>query len=151
MAAGNLIVPPGDSAYDKYRAVLRLDGNNAKAFAGLGRIPVRAKELFEQALKANTPNKARIYLDAIAESIRATRRCRRCANAWPTCIWIRPKRAPNKGSAVMPNARCQRARVVAEQSARRDRVEAQEDPGDSRRAAGRWLTAPRRLAPAADC
>jgi hypothetical protein len=67
MAAGNLVIPPGDSAYDKYRAVLRLDGNNAKAFAGLGRIPVRAKELFEQALKANTPNKARIYLAAIAD------------------------------------------------------------------------------------
>ena len=67
LAAGNINVPPGDSAYDKYRAVLRLDGNNAKAFAGLGRIPARAKELFEQALKANTPNKARIYLDAIAD------------------------------------------------------------------------------------
>ncbi|HEY2394792.1 MAG TPA: protein kinase [Rudaea sp.] len=67
MAAGNINVPPGDSAYDKYRAVLRLDGNNAKAFAGLGRIPVRARELFEQALKANTPNKARMYLDAIAD------------------------------------------------------------------------------------
>jgi hypothetical protein len=67
MAAGNINIPPGDSAYDKYRAVLRLDGNNAKAFAGLGRIPARAKELFEQALKGNTPNKARIYLDAIAD------------------------------------------------------------------------------------
>ena len=67
LAAGNINIPPGDSAYDKYRAVLRLDGNNAKAFAGLGRIPARAKELFEQALKANTPNKARVYLDAIAD------------------------------------------------------------------------------------
>ena len=66
-AAGNLVIPPGDSAYDKYRAVLRFDGNNARAFAGLGRIPARAKELFEQALKANTPNKARGYLDAIAD------------------------------------------------------------------------------------
>jgi hypothetical protein len=67
LAAGNLIVPPGDSAYDKYRAVLRIDGNNAKAFAGLGRIPARAKELFEQALKSNTPNRARGYLDAISD------------------------------------------------------------------------------------
>jgi serine/threonine protein kinase len=67
LAAGNLVVPPGDSAYDKYRAVLRIDGNNAKAFAGLGRIPAKAKELFEQALKANTPNRARIYLDAISD------------------------------------------------------------------------------------
>ncbi len=67
VAAGNLNVPPGDSAYDKYRAVLALDGNNAKAFAGLSRIPVRAKELFEQALKAGTPNKAYAYLDAIGD------------------------------------------------------------------------------------
>ena len=35
-------VEPG-GAYDKYRAVLRIDGNNAKAFAGLSRIPVRAQ------------------------------------------------------------------------------------------------------------
>ena len=67
LAAGNLVVPPGDSAYDKYRAALRIDGNSAKAFAGLGRIPARAKELFEQALKANTPNRARMYLDAVAD------------------------------------------------------------------------------------
>jgi len=67
VAAGNLNVPPGDSAYDKYRAVLALDGNNAKAFAGLNRIPARAKELFEQALKAGTPNKAYAYLDAIGD------------------------------------------------------------------------------------
>jgi serine/threonine protein kinase len=68
MAAGNLILPPGDCAFDKFRAALRLDGNNAKAFAGLNRIPARAKELFEQALKAGTPNKARSYIDAITES-----------------------------------------------------------------------------------
>ena len=68
MAAGNLILPPGDSAFDKYRAALRLDGNNAKAFAGLNRIPARAKELFEQAIKAGTPNKARSYIDAITEA-----------------------------------------------------------------------------------
>jgi tetratricopeptide (TPR) repeat protein len=67
MVAGNLVLPPGESAYDKYRAILRMDGNNAKAFAGLGRVPARAKELFEQALKANTPNRARSYLDAIAD------------------------------------------------------------------------------------
>src|SRR5581483_8927452 len=68
MAAGNLILPPGDCAYDKYRAVLRIDGNNAKAFAGLNRIPARAKELFEQALKDKTPFRARADIDAIAQS-----------------------------------------------------------------------------------
>ena len=68
MAAGNLILPPGDSAWDKYRAVLRIDGNNAKAFAGLNRIPARAKELFETALRDNTPYRARAYVDAVTQA-----------------------------------------------------------------------------------
>jgi serine/threonine protein kinase len=68
MAAGDLNRTPGDCAYDKYRAVLRIDGNNAKALAGLSRIPVRAKELFEQAIKNGTPNRARDYIDAISQS-----------------------------------------------------------------------------------
>ena len=68
MAAGDLNRTPGDCAYDKYRAVLRTDGNNAKALAGMNRIPVRAKELFEQAIKNGTPHKARDYIDAISQS-----------------------------------------------------------------------------------
>jgi tetratricopeptide (TPR) repeat protein len=68
MAAGDLNRTPGDCAYDKYRAVLRIDGNNAKALAGLNRIPARAKELFEQAIKNGTPNRARDYVDAISQS-----------------------------------------------------------------------------------
>ena len=68
MAAGDLNRTPVDCAYDKYRAVLRIDGNNTAALAGLNRIPARAKELFEQALKNGTPNKARDYVDAVAQS-----------------------------------------------------------------------------------
>ena len=68
LTAGNLILPPGDCAFDKYRAVLALDSNNAPAMAGLAKIPARAKELFEQALKNGTPNKARADIDAVAES-----------------------------------------------------------------------------------
>ena len=64
---GNLIEPPGDCAYDHYRAILRIDRDNAKAMAGLARIPGRAKELFEQTVKDN-PRKARAHLDAIAQS-----------------------------------------------------------------------------------
>ncbi len=66
--AGNLIVPPGESAFDKYRAVLRLDANNAQALEGLKRIPVRARELFDQTLKAGTPNRARALLDALSDT-----------------------------------------------------------------------------------
>jgi tetratricopeptide (TPR) repeat protein len=68
MAAGNLILPPGDCAFDKYRAVLAIDANNAAAMEGLAKIPARAKELFEQAIRGGTPNKARAYIDAVAES-----------------------------------------------------------------------------------
>jgi serine/threonine protein kinase len=64
---GNLIEPPGDCAYDKYRAILRIDKDNAKAMAGLARIPGRARELFEQIVKSD-PRKARAHLDAIAQS-----------------------------------------------------------------------------------
>ena len=63
----HLIEPPGDCAYDKYRAILRIDRDNAKAMTGLARISGRAKELFEQTVKDN-PRKARAHLDAIAQS-----------------------------------------------------------------------------------
>jgi serine/threonine-protein kinase PpkA len=68
MSAGDLNHTPGDSAYDKYRAVLTIDGNNAKAIAGLQRIPARAKELFEQSMKNGTPGKARDYVEAVAQA-----------------------------------------------------------------------------------
>lgn len=68
LQAGNLIVPPVDCAFDKYRAVLRIDGDNAQAMAGLARIPARAKILFEQAIKSGRPQRARAYIDAVSQS-----------------------------------------------------------------------------------
>lgn len=65
---GNLILPPGDCAYDKFRAVLAIDGNNAQALQGLKRLPMRARELFEHDLRHNQLGKARIQLDALADS-----------------------------------------------------------------------------------
>ena len=52
-AAGNLLAPPGDSAYDKYRAVRSLDPDNPEARSGLAALPGLARERFEQALGAN--------------------------------------------------------------------------------------------------
>ena len=68
MASGNLILPPGDCAFDKYRAVLAIDSDNAAAMAGLAKIPARARELFEQAIRNGTPNRARAYIDAVSQS-----------------------------------------------------------------------------------
>lgn len=66
-AAGNLIVPPGDSAYDKYRAALAIDGNDRAALDGIARLPARAKELFAQALTEAAPQRAHALLDSVRQ------------------------------------------------------------------------------------
>jgi len=58
-AAGRLLVPPGVSAYDKYRAALAIDRNNAEAQRGLSALSVRARELFAQHLQAGQLLEAR--------------------------------------------------------------------------------------------
>lgn len=47
---GDLMLPPGTSAYDRYRAALAIEGDNAAALAGLKALPQRAAQLFDQAL-----------------------------------------------------------------------------------------------------
>ena len=66
LSAGNLMDPGG--AYDKYRAVLGIDGNNTRAMDGLKRIAPRARALFDADLAAGKPNGARGYLDAISDT-----------------------------------------------------------------------------------
>jgi hypothetical protein len=66
-AAGNLIIPPGDSAYDKYRDALAIDGNNKEAQDGIAKLPARAKELFDRALADGTPQRARALLDTVRQ------------------------------------------------------------------------------------
>ena len=67
VAAGNLNVPPGDSAYDKYRDALAIDGNNKDAQDGIAKLPARAKELFDKALADGTPQRARALLDTVRQ------------------------------------------------------------------------------------
>jgi tetratricopeptide (TPR) repeat protein len=66
LAGGNLMDPGG--AYDKYRAVLGIDGNNTRALEGLKHIAPRARALFDQSLASDRPNAARSYLDAISDT-----------------------------------------------------------------------------------
>jgi serine/threonine-protein kinase PpkA len=70
-AAGNLLAPPGDSAYDKYRAIRSLDPGNADARAGLAELPGLAKQRFEEAIAANRLSTARGTIEALA-SLAAT-------------------------------------------------------------------------------
>lgn len=63
LRAGDLIAPPGLSAFDLYRGVLRIDRDNAAARAGLAAIPPRAKAKFAEAMQAQRLGEAR---DAVA-------------------------------------------------------------------------------------
>ncbi|MBL0162908.1 MAG: protein kinase [Xanthomonadales bacterium] len=66
-AAGRLINPPGNSAYDKYRAALAIDGENKAALDGLNRIPARARELFDQQLAEGGLNRALGMLEVVRQ------------------------------------------------------------------------------------
>jgi len=50
--SGNIMMPPGDSAYDLYRSALAIDGNSAPALSGLQGLPRLVEQQFNQALAA---------------------------------------------------------------------------------------------------
>jgi serine/threonine-protein kinase PpkA len=68
LAAGNLNEPPGDNAFDLYRAALSIDRTSMRAKAGLAAIAPRARELFEAAVESGHANAARGYLDAFEDA-----------------------------------------------------------------------------------
>jgi tetratricopeptide (TPR) repeat protein len=47
---GDIMMPPGDSAYDLYRSALAIDGNNPAALRGLQALPGQVERQFNQAL-----------------------------------------------------------------------------------------------------
>lgn len=49
-AKGDIMLPPGSSAYDLYRAALGIDGNNAAAQTGLRGLPGITRQAFRSAL-----------------------------------------------------------------------------------------------------
>lgn len=65
--AGELMLPPGDSAYDLYRGALAIDGNNAAAQAGLQRLPKIARDLFIRSLRSGKLGEAGDLLSTLAE------------------------------------------------------------------------------------
>lgn len=65
--AGNLILPPGSSAYDKYRAALALDGSNAQALAGLQSLPQIARDQFNVAIGQQKLDRARDLVDTLEQ------------------------------------------------------------------------------------
>ncbi|HXS72641.1 MAG TPA: tetratricopeptide repeat protein [Rhodanobacteraceae bacterium] len=65
--AGELMLPPGDSAYDLYRGALAIDGDNAAAQAGLHALPQIARELFAKSMRNGRLAQASDLMSTLAE------------------------------------------------------------------------------------
>ena len=64
---GDIMLPPGDSAYDLYRNALAIDGNNRAALQGLEDLPNLVVQLFNQALSNGDLDKAGELLGALGD------------------------------------------------------------------------------------
>ncbi|HXD37128.1 MAG TPA: hypothetical protein VN624_10765, partial [Rhodanobacter sp.] len=64
---GDIMLPPGGSAYDLYRQALAIDGNNADARRGLQALPVQVEQQLNQALAAGQLGQATDMLANLAE------------------------------------------------------------------------------------
>lgn len=66
-SAGDLMLPPGSSAYDLYRAALAIDPDNTDALAGLADLPGQARRLFDAAIDASELKDAAALLKTFSE------------------------------------------------------------------------------------
>ena len=64
---GDIMMPPGDCAYDLYRSALAIDGNNAAALHGLQGLPGQVEQQFNRALGAGKLAQAGDMLANLAE------------------------------------------------------------------------------------
>ncbi|MDF4023890.1 hypothetical protein P3W24_02735 [Luteibacter sp. PPL201] len=58
VARGDIMDPPGDSAYDLYRNALSIDGNDPAARAGLQSLPAQVEKMMVQAVSNGNVNRA---------------------------------------------------------------------------------------------
>ncbi|OOG42628.1 hypothetical protein [Rhodanobacter sp. C05] len=65
--SGNIMMPPGDSAYDLYRSALAIDGNNADAMQGLQGLPGQVEQQFNQDLANGKLGQANDMLANLAD------------------------------------------------------------------------------------
>ncbi|HEX5960146.1 MAG TPA: hypothetical protein VFY97_02740 [Rhodanobacteraceae bacterium] len=64
---GDIMLPPGNSAYDLYRAALGIDGNSADAQAGLRTLPQVTRGQFQSALHEDNLDHARDMLATLEQ------------------------------------------------------------------------------------
>jgi len=64
---GDIMLPPGNCAYDLYRAALGIDGDNAEAQAGLRNLPEVTRQQFQRALREDNLDKAHDMLGTLEQ------------------------------------------------------------------------------------
>ncbi len=64
---GDIMLPPGNSAYDLYRAALGIDGNSAEAQAGLRALPQITRDQFQRALREDNLDHAHDMLATLEQ------------------------------------------------------------------------------------
>ena len=64
---GDIMLPPGDSAYDLYRAALGIDGDNVEAQAGLRALPEVTRAQFDQAVREDNLDHAHDMLATLEQ------------------------------------------------------------------------------------
>ncbi len=85
-AAGRLLSPPGDCAYDLYRSALAIDAQDSAALGGLAMLPARAQTLYAQDLRGGRLDQAGVMLDSFVQLApadpAAAQMKRQLADAW---------------------------------------------------------------------
>ncbi|GAB3026648.1 hypothetical protein GCM10027285_05910 [Oleiagrimonas citrea] len=84
--AGDIMLPPGASAYDLYSEVLNIDGNNRAALAGLQGLAAHATTRFDQAMNqgdlAQADKMLKVLEQLVPGDAAQTGMRRRLASAW---------------------------------------------------------------------
>jgi serine/threonine-protein kinase PpkA len=65
LAAGRLVHPPGDSAFDRYKAALSIDPASQPARDGIAAIPAAARRFFDDAIGTQRLSSARGYVEGL--------------------------------------------------------------------------------------
>lgn len=128
--AGNIMLPPGNSAYDLYRAALAVDGNSPDAQAGLRGLPQITRNQFAHALHAGNLDRAHDMLATLDQldpgDPAAARLRKRLGRAWLD----RASHDANLGNAAAARTALQEARRLVPQDPRISEVDARIQRGD---------------------
>ncbi|MHB1059873.1 MAG: tetratricopeptide repeat protein, partial [Rhodanobacter sp.] len=111
--SGNIMMPPGDSAYDLYRSALAIDGNNAAALQGLQALPGQVEQQFNQALAAGRLGQAGDMLANLAELAPGDAAQGALGNRLATAWLDQAEQQLARGDRVGANQSLERARKLA--------------------------------------